>query len=282
MSQNIYNELEFENWIDLKKHISNLNSNWIYRGQNQYDWGLASAIDRVNFSNSLTPQKKQEFEKFSIREIKRNPTLFSDKKVPNTDFQTISLLQHYGLPTRLLDFTLSPYVSVFFAIEKSKSDCAIFIINYHELVDSINILFQGKYNDNSSEINSLKTNGDFSSDEQFKNIFLNDNQRDFVQIVQPFYLFDRIQQQNGVFLCQGNINKSFEENLQQNHEILKKINGHSPFYKLRIRKEWHAEILRDLFQMNISSQSLFPGIYGAINSIKGKFDIFNQDRRTKI
>ena len=75
MSQNIYNELEFENWIDLKKHISNLNSNWIYRGQNQYDWGLASAIDRVNFSNSLTPQKKQEFEKFSIREIKRNPTL---------------------------------------------------------------------------------------------------------------------------------------------------------------------------------------------------------------
>ena len=32
----------------------------------------------------------------------------------------LALMQHYGAPTRLLDFTRSPYVACFFALEELK------------------------------------------------------------------------------------------------------------------------------------------------------------------
>lgn len=273
----MYEELQFDSWSKTKTYIAKLNSNWIFRGQEVYDWSLSSAIDRVDFSNCPQKNAKQDFEFFSIRDIKRNPLLYSDKKIPDTDFQMISLLQHYGLPTRLLDFTNSPFVAIFFAIENSNSDCSVFAINYHQLMSSTYHLFRLKHNDGSPEIEKYKKEGDLSNDENFKNIVLNTKQRDFVQMVQPFYLFDRIIQQRGAFLCQGNINKSFEENLAANFEILQNLEGWLPYKKIKIKSEWRTEILRDLFQMNISRQTLFPGIEGAIMSLKNKFDISSAD-----
>src|SRR5216684_3693164 len=44
-------------------------------------------------------------------------------------FHWLALMQHHGAPTRLLDFTWSPYVAAFFALERATSDAAIWAIN---------------------------------------------------------------------------------------------------------------------------------------------------------
>ena len=52
---------------------------------------------------------------------------------PTTDakLEWLSLLQHYGGPTRLLDVTRSPYVAAYFAADKAgNGDCAVWALQW--------------------------------------------------------------------------------------------------------------------------------------------------------
>lgn len=273
----MYKELEFNNWTELKTFLSTLDSNWVFRGQENYSWKLRSAIDRVIFTTNIE-NPKSRYESFCMRDFQRNPHLYSKNYNTENEFQTLSLLQHYGIPTRLLDFSTSPYVSAFFAIDNCDTDGAIYAINYFELLSSTTHLFKMKYDDKSDAIVNYSKGRAISENDIFKELVLGNIQRKFVETVQPFFLFDRMIQQNGVFLVQGNINCEFEENLSANYEILQNMPDCSPYYKFKIHKDWKKEIIRDLFKMNITSSSLFPGIEGHLKSLKNKFEIYMEDR----
>jgi len=277
----MYKEVEHTCWNELKVFLSSLNSNWIFRGQADYSWKLQSSIDRVDLNVDLK-FKRKKYEEFYIRDFKRNPQLYSSKYSVHSDFQILSTLQHYGIPTRLLDFSRSQYVAMFFAIIDSYTDCSIYAINYLELASSTLHLFRLVYDDGSIDFKAFREGGSVSEDSIFQNLVLGKNQRRFVEIVQPFFTFDRMQQQRGCFLCQGDINSDFETNLKANHEILKNMPKCSPYFKIKIKQEWKEEIIRDLERMNITSASLFPGLEGYLKSLKNKFEISVNDTQDRL
>ncbi|MBK6770667.1 MAG: FRG domain-containing protein [Ignavibacteria bacterium] len=89
-----------------------LNEYYLFRGQSE-DWNLLPKITRVNSKWGL---HILETEKEMINDFKRlsRPYL---KTIPSNDWEWLSIAQHYGMPTRLLDWTSSPLTALWFTVE---------------------------------------------------------------------------------------------------------------------------------------------------------------------
>lgn len=255
-------------WKELKEFIDGLDDFFLFRGQEDFSWGLKSGIERVTdgvlgdvsevkYALEIMMLDKLERHKYNI------PSFYLN--VMSSNIQKIALLQHYGAPTRLLDFTTSPYVALFFAIENAKSDCALFATNRMELLVR-NKIYLGLSNPNDDRIRNYERS--LSIPAAFDDIIMKQPQYKFTEFIQPYYLFDRIINQSGGFLCQGDIGVSFEENLKNTMSV--NMPNSSPFYKIKIPVELKFDILRDLHKMNINRSTLFTGFDGFVQSIANK------------
>lgn len=79
-----------------------------FRGHANKTWPLVPSVAR-------TP-KTLEAEATLIKRFKQNALPFTEHR-PTDEWEWMFLLQHYGVPTRLLDWTEAPLVALFFACE---------------------------------------------------------------------------------------------------------------------------------------------------------------------
>jgi hypothetical protein len=67
-----------------------------------------------------------------------NYNLYNQTHIPTDNyFEWLAIMQHYGSPTRLLDFTESIFIATYFAVVESDSDPAICAINRYKLRDNL-------------------------------------------------------------------------------------------------------------------------------------------------
>ncbi len=96
-----------------------------YRGQSSNDWKLTPYYLRLANAQS---------ESTLLKRFKQSAAMLIDTS-PNESFDWLFLMQHYGVPTRLLDWSESPLVALYFAVEniESTEDGALWLLYPTEL-----------------------------------------------------------------------------------------------------------------------------------------------------
>jgi len=99
----------------LKEINDHPHGKWLYRGQIDCDWELMPKIDRQPFIGKRGSLSREEYERWLLDQFKRKAFPFLET-VPQNDWEWLTLAQHHGIPTRMLDWTTNPLVALFFAI----------------------------------------------------------------------------------------------------------------------------------------------------------------------
>ena len=113
MNQPGYSTITLQNWKSFKDYITNFSDNWAFRGQANALWHLNNAIERTDFIHFKTG-----IEANFVAEFQRGARNYLSKdETPEHLIEWLALMQHHGAPTRLLDFSKSPFIAAYFAFE---------------------------------------------------------------------------------------------------------------------------------------------------------------------
>lgn len=297
MEENEFNENEIivENLNDFLTHISDMrkaiqkeegqradSQKFFFRGQANYNWDVLPGIFRNKYSES----------DLIYNAYLRNPSEFSTL---STDFEKLAKLQHYGLPTRLLDVTSNPLVALYFACQENeekndedntttKTDgCVLFSRAYSKGYNDLEIAVI-------SHLANIKIEGDFTLDKLLdelvdKRIYTAKSAEDcrkgqyksLIEILQNNYFVvsnlnnERLVRQSGLFLLVGKYNIGFnDENIEQSTIQIAKSSAKSDFDQtiFRIPEDKKKEILDELDFYNINEGALFPELEHQMTYIK--------------
>ena len=110
----------------LRTHNTSFDEDVWYRGQSSFDWTLSPGLMRFNNPPS---------EGTLLTRFKQSAGMLINA-TPKNNFDWLFLMQHYGVPTRLLDWTESPLVALYFAVENESdniTDAALWALKPTEL-----------------------------------------------------------------------------------------------------------------------------------------------------
>lgn len=246
---------------DLDRESRQSNVTWIFRGQKNTA-GFKSSLERAAEYFDLDWATVPKFEEGIIRKFQRQFHQYG-LTLPDQDnrMEWLAWMQHYGAPTRLLDWTYSLFVAAYFAIEFTETECALWALNVDWWAPKAQAVFPEDAKTRLKEDTFLKR------PETFNAVFKAVPPIPLVYVVNPFRLNERLVIQQGCFLCPGDTTKPFEDNLAA---LQTSSDAENNLIMLRIDSpvDVKKELLRNLHRMNMNRATLFPGLDGFAQALR--------------
>jgi len=254
----IYKQYRLESWDAFLKIISDPPySNWAFRGHRKVEWPLASALSRYFRAFRIDPRAWSNQEGRILRIFKRKAHQFlAQPPAHDDDFQWLALMQHHGAPTRLLDFTWSPYVAAFFALERATGDAAVWALNPADIsAGGIRRYSKPRKRAITSSAMDPRRPGNFAR------YFLKGD-REFLWLGEPDIMNRRLIAQSGTFAVPGVLDKPMD-GIARNYPDSRNMMAKFVLPAAELRETG----LRELYRMNITHATLFPDLDGLARSL---------------
>ena len=273
----LYRTVSIKSWEELKdysecrdRNSSNKDgwSRWIFKGHKCENWSLSTTLERTlrdRFHLSLSDAWK--WERRLSREFMRKAQGLLTNPPGTTDYmEWLALMQHYGAPTRLLDWTYSFWAAVLFAIEEAKVKegkfCAVWALD----IDWWRNKCVAK------KVPRLKAMLKKGSNLPQEIDFILKSQRERrtpsgIWPLNAYRLNERVVAQQALFVVPLDVTKSFMDNLRDCSKKKKKVSEHMIKFVIPCNKEIIDKSIKYLYDHNMTSATFFPGIDGFARSL---------------
>jgi hypothetical protein len=246
------NEHRVESWIELQEllfaeswnaELGLHRSNFAYRGRTELDDLRTSIVRLGGDACELEGQLMRNFRKYAA----------SDAVPHDTVWDWLALGQHHGLPTRLLDWTYSPYVALHFATRDAETfdrDGVVWCLDYvraHELLPTTLRELLEREGANVFTTEMLAEAAPQARDLEHL------SGGDFVLFIEPPSFDARIVNQYALFSLMSRADASLDEWVAEHSELVRRV---------VVPAELKWEVRDKLDQANLTERVLFPGLDG--------------------
>jgi hypothetical protein len=236
-----------------------------YRGCGKISYQLKPSLYRHN--NSQNIEDLIRLEKFLLERFRQRSIPFHSRQIADP-WEWLFLMQHYGVPTRLLDWSESPLLALFFAVTCThhtlgasgkplfSDDAAIWILN------------PSKWNKHSIDLRSFEPSvltTDDANSNAYKPIADVKTMKSFPIAIYGTHNSQRIVAQRGVFVCFGKDTRPMEIMFEKEKfpsDCLKKIT---------IKKAQLPDLYEAIMRHGITDSVVFPDLDGLAREIKREF-----------
>lgn len=275
---------DFDNIItDMTDKGRLLKDKFLFRGQSDKDWELLPSLYRIfkqYLGYFLPPHSVVEWR--FVEKFKAMASQYIPENLIPDDEDLVGwwhLMQHYKVPTRLLDWTRSPYVAAYFAvIENPDKDSAIWVVNYSCLEKAVEAWLKSKGYPTTETDTWYVTNLGLDANFIWATKTKNSNPRAVAQQSESTYTINVDSDHGGFihfFLHDRDNKKPIEQKTvltgftyDQSNRTDNKPLIERKYFKIIIPKKSKPDYLARLHTANISASSLFPGLDGVGLAIK--------------
>ena len=243
-------ELRVSNWAEFNAWNASRDG-WAFRGEHDASWPLVSSLARRLAQMRVPRTLWREREERALRVFRRKAHVYlPDRTVLEDTLRCLAMMQHHGAPTRLLDFTKSPYVAAFFALENALADSAVYALNTPALATL------------APRVDPALTRD--AIDPRLPGNF----ERHFTGGSEPLLWFGepsemdrRLVAQSGLLVVPGLLERPLDT-------LLAAYDSESTLIeKVVLAQTMRAEAMHALYRMNVTQATLFPDLDGLARSI---------------